>query len=259
MNMPESTIPITENEAVKNIIMLLQGKGTEQEKQDIESLVSHIESMETQFAKVFDELQDVKSQLQAIQDKGIRATAMRIVDTAEVKISEVKNQFIAVKDNVIKSFTDAKEAVREKGVSALNKALNFFGVRSALSRLQGKLRDSVSALQQGVSRIEDMKGQIHEAGVHAQNAGRVMIGKNAKEITAHNSDHGILSGVQKLLNKTEGMLSGMGKITASAIGKIDKLEQRGEKSSVRQSLKSIRQSQTSGQAATEKVPQDKAR
>jgi len=78
---------------------------------------------------------------------------MRIVDTAEVKISEVKNQFIAVK---------------EKGVSTLNKALNFFGVRSALSRLQGKLRDSVSALQQGVSRIEDMKVQIHEAGVHAQ-------------------------------------------------------------------------------------------
>jgi len=74
---------------------------------------------------------------------------MRIVDTAEVKISEVKNQFIAVK---------------EKGVSTLNKALNFFGVRSALSRLQGKLRDSVSALQQGVSRIEDMKVQIHEAG-----------------------------------------------------------------------------------------------
>jgi len=65
--------------------------------------------------------------------------------------------------------------------------------------------------------------------------------------------------VQKLLNKTGGMLSGMGKITASAIGKIDKLERNGEKPSVRQSLKSIRQSQTGGHAATEKVPQDKAR
>jgi len=259
MNMVEATVPITKNEDIQHILTLMQGNGMQRDKQEIESLASQISFMETQFEKVFSELQDVKSQLQAIQDKGIRAAAMRIVDTAEVKISEVKNQFIAVKDNVIKSFTDAKEAVKEKGVSALNKALNYFGVRSALSRLQGKLRDSASAVQQGVSRIEDMKGQIHEAGVHAQNAGRVMIGKDAKEITAHNSDHGILSGVQKLLNKTGGMLSGMGKITASAIGKIDKLERNGEKSSVRQSLKSIRQSQTSGQAATEKVPQDKAR
>jgi len=259
MNTIETTVPITENKDIQHIFTLMQDNGMQQDKQEMESIVIQISLMETQFEKVFSELQDVKSQLQAIQDKGIRATVTRIVDTAEVKISGVKNQFITVKDNVINSFTDARKAVKEKGISALNKALNFFGIRSALSRLQGKLRDSVSTLQQGVSRIEDIKGEIHEAGVHAQNAGRVLIGKDVKEVAAHNSDRGILSGVQKLLNKTGGMLSGMGKLTASAISKIDKLEQRGEKSSVRQSLKSIKQSQANGQAVTEKVPQDKAR
>jgi len=259
MNTIETTVPITKNEDIQHIFTLMQDNGMQRDKQEIESLVRQISFMEAQFEKVFSELQDVKSQLQAIQDNGIRATVTRIVDTAEIKISGVKNQFIAVKANVIKSFADAKDAVKEKGVSALNKTLNFFGVRSALSRLQGKLRDSVSTLQQGVSRIEDIKGQIHEAGVHARNAGRVMIGKDAKEVAAHNSERGILSGVQKLLNKTGGMLSGMGKITSSAISKINKLEQRGEKPSVRQNLKSIKQSQAGGQAATEKVPPDKAR
>jgi len=41
----------------------------QRDKQEIESLVSQISFMETQFEKVFSELQDVKSQLQAIQEQ----------------------------------------------------------------------------------------------------------------------------------------------------------------------------------------------
>lgn len=59
-------IPITENKDIKKVLMLLQNNGAEQEKQDIESLVKHIELMESQFGRVLTELQDVKSQYQAI-------------------------------------------------------------------------------------------------------------------------------------------------------------------------------------------------
>lgn len=55
-------VPITEHEDVKRIFELYQQNGMGQEKADAESLLKHIAYMETQFEKVFDELQNVRAQ-----------------------------------------------------------------------------------------------------------------------------------------------------------------------------------------------------
>lgn len=252
-------IPITQNEDMKKVLMFLQNSGVEREKEDIESLVKHIDYMESQFGRVLNELQDVKSQLKAIEDKSVRATAARIVDTVELKFMEAKQQFVSVKENVVKSFSDATQTVKEKGVSALKKTVNFLGIHSALSHLKGKLNQAVASLNQGVSRIEKMKGEIHEAKIHAQNAGRIMVKKNVKEVSAYHSDRGILSGIQKRMSKAGNMLSGISKTVDSAIGKLENPERRDEKKSVREDLKKIKKSRTADQTPAGKSVQDKAR
>jgi len=259
MNMPETTVPITENEAVKNIIMLLQGKGTEQEKQDIESLVSHIESMETQFAKVFDELQDVKSQLKAIEDKSVRAAVQRIVDNVELKVNDVKDQFVSLKDSVVNSFSDAAEAIKQKGVSALRKTVDFLKIHTALSHLKNKLNQSVHSLNQGAEQIQTIKNELYTAKEHFTNATHLAVGKSTKEVSPNNSERGVLTKIQRLMLKAGGLLKGMSKTADSAISKLEKLEQKDEKMSVRDSLKDIKRSRSNTHSTTEKVSPDKTR
>ena len=254
----QQDIPITENENIKNIFKLYQKHGMTQEKSDTESLVKHIEFMESQFGKVFEELQTVRSQLQSLQDKGIKATVTKIVDAVETKVTEAKTQFTSIKDSVVKSFSGAVNAVKEKGVSALKNTVDFLKIRSALSFLKNKLDQSVNSLRQSVMQIEKVKTELHAAKSHTLNVGRLIFKKDVKE-TAYESNRGILAGIQKLLNKMGGLLSGISGAAASAMNKIDGLGQRNEKSSVRQSLKDIKNTRTKNEPSAPEQVRDKAR
>jgi exonuclease VII small subunit len=261
--MPETAtaaaIPISENEAVKNILTLLQDRGAEREKQDIESLVKHMESMETQFGKVLSELENVQAQLKTLQDKGLRASMTRLHDSVCVKVNEAKAQFAAVKNSVFKSFSDAAGAVKKKGVSALNKTVNFLKIRSALTLLKNKLDQSVESLHNGVGQIQKAKTELHTAKEHAANAARLFVGKKAKETTRANSDRGILSAIQRAMLKTGSMLAGMSKAADAAVGKLEQLDSKNEKPSVSNNLKTIRHKQNEVRSHKEKALPDKAR
>lgn len=211
-----------------------------QEKSDAESLLKHIEYMETQFEKVFDELQTVRSQLQTIEDKSVKATAMWIFDTVEVKVSETKAHFVGIKDSVVTSFSNTLKAVEQKGVSTLKNTIEFLKIHTALSFLKGKLGKAVDSLQQGVGQIEKVKIEFHAAKSHAGNAGRLLLGKGVKATKDYNSERGILTGVQKLLGKTAVLLTNIGKVADSAMRKIEGLGEQSEKTSTLKSIKEIK-------------------
>ena len=76
----------------------------------MESLVDYLEGMESQFGEVIKELKEVRGQLEQIQDRGIKATAARLLDSAEGKVQEIGGQIALVKTNLVRS---AKNAVQE--------------------------------------------------------------------------------------------------------------------------------------------------
>jgi hypothetical protein len=205
--------------------------------------------METQFSKVLEELQTVRGQLETIQDKGIRAAVTRIVDAVDVKITEAKAQFTGIKDSVVKSFSDAVAATKEKGVSALKGTIDFLKIHSALSFLKGKLGKAVDSLQQGVAQIEKVKKEFHTAKSHAGNAGRLILGKDVKQAKEYDSERGILAGIQRFMNRAAVLLTNTGKVADAAMRKIEDLDKRSEKSSVDKGLKDIK-----GARADSKLP-----
>jgi len=107
-------IPLSEQPELKELFTILDGNGMDKEKQEIESLVHYIESMETGFSQVLDELKEVRGQLEQIQDKGVKATVQRVVDKVETKVSEVKSQLVTVKNNLVNSAANAVMLLRKK-------------------------------------------------------------------------------------------------------------------------------------------------
>ena len=66
------TAPLGEQEHLKEFFEILNGQGRKQEVTELSSLLSQLNQMEKQYAEVLSELQTVKGQLSAIQDKGIK-------------------------------------------------------------------------------------------------------------------------------------------------------------------------------------------
>lgn len=253
-------IPLSEQQELKELFTVLGGNGMDKEKQEIESLVHYIESMEMGFSQVLDELKEVRGQLEQIQDKGVKATVQRVVDKAETKVLEVKSQIVTVKNNLVKSAVNAVDAFKKKGIAALQKAVNAMGIYSALSHVKLGLQNVVKSVNEDISKIGTISSELHSIGEHSKNIGRTLFGRQVKEVTSQNPDKGVLAKIQKLFAATGSLLSNMEKMTDNTMKKVAKLEQCEEKKpSVKESLKAIRAEQSVKQADSKPLSQEKAR
>jgi len=257
---PVEKIPLSEQPELKELFTVLDGNGMGREKQEIESLVHYIESMEMGFGQVLEELKEVRGQLEQIQDKGVKATIQRVVDKAETKVFEVKSQLAIVKNNLVKSAVNAVDAFKKKGIAALQKAVNAMGIYSALSHVKLGIQNATKSVNEAISKIGTISRELHSVGEHSKNIGRTLFGRQAKEVTPHNPDKGVLAKIQKLFAASGSLLSNMEKMTDNTMKKVAKLEQLEEKKpSVKESLKAIRAEQSVKQADSKPLSKEKAR
>jgi hypothetical protein len=248
MNTNTAAIPVSQNESVIKIISFLRDNGMTKETQEMESIMSGFDFMETQFGKLFEELQGVKSQLKAIEDRSLRGTVSRIAETADLKITEVKAQFNETKNSFTKACSEGLNFIKDKGAAAFSKAMEFMRVKSALTNLKDKLKNTVKFINQSVYRLESVKMELHEVDVHKHQAKRVFFGKETKPMPEYDDKRGLIAKIQKLLIKVSEGLKGFEKVTDTAIEGLVKLEQRREreKVSVKSEIREIKNAKTSG-------------
>lgn len=139
----DAAVNLREQPEIRELFEALEENGLAKEQQEVESLVNYLEGMESQFGKVLEELKEVRGQLTQIQDKGIRATAARVIDNAENKVQEIGSQISLIKQNLIRSAKNAVESFKEKGVDALRKVVSAMKIPNAFSLLKGGLHSGM--------------------------------------------------------------------------------------------------------------------
>lgn len=246
----ETAMRLMEQPDLVELMETLQKNGMEKEKQEVETLACYLENMEGQIGEVLNELQEVRGQLNAIQDKGIRAAALRVADKVETKVTEVKAQALSAKDHLVESAAHAVSAFKEHGISAFKKALSAMRMPEALAHIRDGLHGSVEAARQGALKVTELSRELHEVGEHTKNAGRLLVGKAQREPAAHNPDKGVLSKFQKLLIGAGTVFSKMEKAAAAA---LDKMQEK--KPSVKEDLKGLRLEQNQKRAAKTELEQ----
>lgn len=239
-------VPIGEQEHLKEFFKLLNENGQRQEAAEFSALVTQLSNMEQQYSAVLSELQAVRGQLDSIQDKGIKATLLKGISAIQEKVTQAGEQLTHIKADVSQSVKKALLSVKQQGISALNKAVDFMGIKTALADMRESLQSSISRTQKSIDRINAIGSELHALNEHSRNLGRALTGREAKELTARNEDKGVLAAVAKPLKKSKSMLEGMEKGVTRAIQSVDRLEQtaakgREKKPSIREGLKAAKE------------------
>ena len=242
-------VPIGEQEHLKEFFKLLSQNGQQQEASEFSSLVTQLNQMEKQYTAVLSELKAVREQLESIQDNGIKATVTKSVSSAQQKVEQAKDQLGHIRTSLSYLVNQTLAAVKHHGISALNKAPDFMGIKAALNDMRYNLNASISDTQKSIDRINAVGSELHALNEHGKNLGRALIGKEAAELTQRNEDKGVLAAIAKPLKKSKAMLEGMEKGVTRALQSIDRLEKaaaRGkeEKPSVREGLKAAKQQES---------------
>ena len=233
---------LMEQPEIVELFRVLEGNGLTKEQKEVESLVKYLDGMESQFGQVLEEVRDVKEQLSQIQDGGVKASVLRIAEQAQGKVQEVGGQLNTVRKNLIQSAGNALQTYKEKGKDALRKAVSSMKIPSALARIQEGIHGAVENMNRQADRMKVLNGELHAAGGHLKNAGRIFLGKEQKKVEPQATDKGITAKIRKSFLTISGRLSSMEQTTGNVRKRLEQFVQKEEKKpSVKGELKKLKE------------------
>lgn len=206
---------LMEQPEIVELFRVLERNGLQKEQKEVEFLVQYLDGMEVQFAQVLEELREVKEQLSQIQDGGMKASVLRITEQAQGKVQEVGGQLNRVRKNLIQSAGNALQTFQEKGKDALRKFVSAMKIPSALARIQEGLHGTVESMNRQADKMKVLSGELHAAGGHIKNAGRIFRGKEQEKVEIQATDKGITAKIQKSFLALSGRLSSMEQTTGN--------------------------------------------
>ena len=233
---------LMEQPEIVELFRVLEGNGLTKEQKEVESLVKYLDGMEVQFGQVLEELRDVKEQLSQIQDGGVKASVLLIAEQAQGKVQEVGGKLNTVRTKQIQSAGKALQTYKEKGKDARRKAVSSMKIPSALARIQEGIHGAVENMNRQADRMKVLNGELHAAGGHLKNAGRIFLGKEQKKVEPQTTDKGITAKIRKSFLTISGRLSSMEQNTENLRRRLEQFVQKEEKKpSVKVELKKLKE------------------
>lgn len=232
---------------MKELFRILDEKGLEKEKGQLTELADYIDSMDQQFGKVLEELQTVKQQLDQIQEKGIRQSALKVVAKVEGKVNDAKVQLAVIKAKFMDGVSRTLTRFKEKGVLAVSQTIDFLGIRQGLMGMKKHFHQSVESADRGINRLANIGDELHGVKTHLGNIKRELARKEPLAAGSRDVEKGAVFQVQKMLYGTMGMLESMEKKTDRTIQRLDSLGERAkaiQRPSVKESLRSLQEKQS---------------
>jgi len=237
---------LMEQPEILELFRVLESNGLQKEQKEVEFLVQYLDGIEVQFAQVLEELREVKEQLSQIQDGGMKASVLRITEQAQGKVQEVGGQMNRVRKNLIQSAGKALQTFQEKGRDALRKSVSAMKIPSALARIQEGLHGAVESMNRQADKMKVLSGELHAAGDHIKNAGRIFRGKEQEKVEIQATDKGITAKIQKSFLALSGRLSSMEQTTDTLRRRLERFVQKEEKKpSVKRELKRLKEEKRS--------------
>ena len=88
--MEAQTISLNVHPQIIDLYEVLEKNGLHKQKEDVQSLVGYIESMEYNLSVMMNEIQEMHTEVNRLHDKGIRASAPKSFPRLRIKYSRQK-------------------------------------------------------------------------------------------------------------------------------------------------------------------------
>ena len=218
----------------------MKQQGRTETAQDLLQVAKYLEEMQTQLSVMTKELQEVKQQLtQFPQEKAIEETIQE-VSNLQKTMGNLSEKISTGKEYWKNTVEQAITTIREKGKEELNQILQkgISKVKEIMLESREKLATTFAKYQKLVKKIDNIGEELKQVGTSIGNVGRLVTGKDAKEVSKEKQGIGITRGInqqikkhivslQQKLERTDSILEKLDRISNDlGTGKEEKQEQR---------------------------------
>ena len=228
---------LREHPQVAELIDTLDKNDMHKEKAEVESLVDYIGDMEKTLTEMLKEMQEMRQEINLIHNNSLRVKCQNLVEKTEGKIKQGFALLGKVKDNIVQSAKNALKAFKERGKEALRSAVKAMKISETLDKLGSFFGKLSKEVEQDVQQLNSMQSELNNSKGHLKNIGRLLIGRESKEVEQAKSDKGVFSRFGKLLEKIG---KGFGTLSQKAMDKADKIRVTNVKESVKNELDTLK-------------------
>ena len=152
-------VPLKEQENLKELFLLLEQNGMEQEKKQDVQMVDYIDGIETKMEEVLSQLTEMREQLSGIENKGVRANVEKIVEAVSGRMDDAKQALENLKQAFLGKVEQALQAGKSKGRKALSGIIQASHLPRMTFRVQRLLRMAIVKADQGIEKLGNIAVQ----------------------------------------------------------------------------------------------------
>ena len=234
-------IKLAEQPNIMALLQTLEDNRLNKEKQEVEALVNCLDSMEEQYGKILGEMQGIREELGKMGESQIKIQLSDITGHAEQKVQEFGEQLKRMKENLVKSAKSIVEQCKGKGATILKKVVSGMKIPQGISKLENALSKAQSSVEQQAIKAGAIRQELQSIGGHTKNVGKMLIGKETKEIPV---DTASVGKVEKLLLRVVKRLEKMEQSAEKTRGKLEQFVTGKQKSSVKMELNQLKKQRT---------------
>ncbi len=228
-----------QQENIKQLIQILYSQNQETEAAQMSELLLQMQEMSKNYYAVFQELQDVKAELNQLRNTPkIEAKESKVVNylvSYEEKIQDRYEQMQTMCEKVNEKAGGIIQKFKDIGIKALNNVCSFLGIKETLIKMRDAERSNAEDTRRCINKIDSIGNEIKNAAVHIKNIGRAIAGKDVVD-PASKEQAQIFQKLKAHYEKNlETHVKRADKLDA-AIEKVAKLEQAADKVSLKQKL-----------------------
>ena len=225
---------------IHHLIKMLEDNRKLEQLESMVGVFDAITTIETNLNAAMAELHDVKTRLNLEHP-----SAMEEVQKMESGLQRLKNQLNGMKQKFVDTAQHIVQAVKEKGISALDKTSEFVSLKENLTALSEGINGNILSIEKGINTINSMTQELNAVVKHTKNISKAMTGKERDGTMAQASETMV-----KPLQAVKKMLIAMDNKSVHAVSRVDALSQRANRGKSQEGKPSVLQGLKDGKANT---------
>lgn len=233
MEQEKKNTRLTKDQIIHELFTLLNENQQKDMANKVFEMAAMIDGMDQKLYEVTEELQNVRKQLEKMEqekaDKTLKATVRKAVDSLEQQCNKMKEQLFEIKTEVKMKAAEIVAETKAKGKAALNRVSEFFGIKNKLESLRGNIHQSITKTEQTIEKIDSFGGGMREAGQKMANTFRTFLDKETVEYSQKEKKFSKTELVKKPFTVKKRLFEKMENYLDAAIDRVESLAQNQER------------------------------
>lgn len=218
---------LAQDEVILELINLLKKNNMQDKANDLFETATYVEMLERRLDEMFNEITEVRKQLQEMQDKTFADTIKKsisdMVTKMENRCSEIKATLFEVKEDMKVKAKEIVQVVKWKGKEALNKVSEFVGLKNKLMGIRDKVKEGIVDTNRIIAKIDVFDKGMREAGRMVANTIRTFADKPVVDYSEKEKHISKMEALKKPWKLQKKVYQSMEIHLDAAINKVQKL------------------------------------